>query len=43
VAGSILAGLSEVEAITTGFGVHIFLFLTAVVAGLFCWAILKKQ
>ena len=42
-AGFILAGLSKVEAITTGFGVHIFLFLTGAVAGLACWVTLKKQ
>jgi uncharacterized protein (TIRG00374 family) len=42
-AGFILVGLSKVEAITTGFGVHIFLFLTAAVVGLLCWVTLKKR
>ncbi len=42
-AGFILVGLSKVEAITTGFGVHIFLFLTATVVGLLCWVTLKKR
>ncbi len=42
-AGFILVGLSKVEAIATGFGVHIFLFVTAALVGLPCWLTLKKK
>jgi len=42
-AGFILVGLSKVEAITTGFGVHIFLFLTAILVSSLCWLTLKKR
>ena len=42
-AGFILVGLSKVEAITTGFGVHIFLFLTAILVSLPCWLTLRKR
>jgi len=42
-AGFILVGLSKVEAIATGFGVHIFLFVTATLVGLPCWLTLKKR
>jgi uncharacterized protein (TIRG00374 family) len=36
-AGFLLVGLSKVEAITTGFGVHIILFMTGAVTSLVCW------
>jgi len=42
-AGFNWVGLTKVEAITTGFGVHIFLFLMATVVGLLCWVTLKKR
>jgi len=42
-AGFILVGLSKVDAITTGFGFHIFIFLTAVVAGFICWVPFKAR
>jgi uncharacterized protein (TIRG00374 family) len=42
-AGFMLVGLSKVEAIATGFGVHIFLFVTATLVGLPCWLTLKKR
>jgi uncharacterized protein (TIRG00374 family) len=40
-AGFLLVGLSKVEAITTGFGVHIIIFITGVVTSLVCWVTLK--
>ena len=36
-AGFLLVGLSKVEAITTGFGVHIIIFMTGAVTSLVCW------
>jgi hypothetical protein len=42
-AGFMLVGLSKVEAIATGFGVHILLFMTGVVMSLFCWVTLRKN
>ncbi len=42
-AGFILVGVSKVEAITTGFGFHIFIFLTAVIASFICWVPFKKR
>ena len=42
-AGFILVGLSKVEAIATGFGMHILIFMTATLASLFCWLTLKKR
>ncbi len=41
-AGFILVGLSKVEAIATGFGAHIFIFLTAVIASSLCWIPFKR-
>jgi uncharacterized protein (TIRG00374 family) len=40
-AGFLLVGLSKVEAITTGFGVHIIIFITGAVTSLVCWVTLK--
>jgi len=42
-AGFMLVGLSKVEAIATGFGVHILLFLTSAFMSLLCWLTLKKH
>ncbi|HUL38339.1 MAG TPA: lysylphosphatidylglycerol synthase transmembrane domain-containing protein, partial [Thermodesulfobacteriota bacterium] len=42
-AGFMLAGLSKVEAIATGFGVHILLFMTSALISLFCWITLKRN
>jgi len=39
-AGFLLVGLTKVEAITTGFGVHIIIFVTGAIASLVCWATL---
>ena len=40
-AGFLLVGLSKVEAITTGFGVHIIVFITGAVTSLVCWVTLN--
>jgi len=40
-AGFLLVGLSKVEAITTGFGVHIIVFVTSAVTSLICWVTLS--
>ena len=42
-AGFMLVGLSKVEAISTGFGVHIFLFITSAIMSFLCWMTLKKH
>ena len=42
-AGFMLVGLSKVEAISTGFGVHILLFVTSAIMSFFCWMTLKKR
>ena len=42
-AGFMLVGLSKVDAIATGFGVHIALFVTSAVMAFFCWITLKKR
>ena len=42
-AGFILVGLSKVEAISTGFGMHILIFITATLVSLLCWLTLKKR
>ncbi len=42
-AGFMLVGLSKVEAIATGFGVHILLFMTGALMSFFCWVTLKKK
>ncbi len=42
-AGFMLVGISKVEAIATGFGVHILLFMTSALMSFFCWVTLKKN
>jgi uncharacterized protein (TIRG00374 family) len=42
-AGFMLVGLSKVEAIATGFGVHILLLITSAIMSFFCWMTLKKR
>ena len=41
-AGFMLVGLSKLEAIATGLGVHILLFLTSALMSLLCWLTLAK-
>jgi uncharacterized protein (TIRG00374 family) len=40
-AGFLIVGLSKEEAITTGFGVHILIFLVCAITALICWASLN--
>jgi hypothetical protein len=40
-AGFLIVGLSKEEAITTGFGVHILIFLVCAITSLICWASLN--
>lgn len=40
-AGFLIVGLSKEEAITTGFGVHIMIFLVCAITALICWASLN--
>jgi len=42
-AGFLMTGLSKEEAIATGFGVHILIFITCVLLGLLSWVKLKKK
>lgn len=42
-AGFLLVGLSKEEAIASGFGVHILIFVTSAATGLFCWLTLKRR
>jgi len=42
-AGFMLVGLSKVDAIATGFGVHILLFMTSAIMSLVCWITLRKR
>ena len=42
-AGFLMVGLSKEKAITTGFGVHIIIFIVCTLISLFCWLTLKKQ
>jgi len=42
-AGFLMVGLSKEMAITTGFGVHIIIFIVCTLISLFCWLTLKKQ
>jgi uncharacterized protein (TIRG00374 family) len=42
-AGFLLVGLSKGEAVATGFGVHILVFILSAVTGLPCWLTLKKE
>ena len=40
-AGFLIVGLSKEEAIATGFGVHILIFLVCAITALICWASLN--
>ncbi len=42
-AGFLLVGLSKEKAISTGFGVHIVIFIIGVVIGFICWITLKPS
>lgn len=42
-AGFLMAGLSKEKAITTGFGVHILVFIVCAVISFFCWVSLKQK
>jgi uncharacterized protein (TIRG00374 family) len=42
-AGFLMAGLSKEEAIATGFGVHILIFIACGVISFFCWVTFRKQ
>ena len=42
-AGFLLVGLSKENAIATGFGVHILIFMISALIGLLCWLALKRQ
>jgi len=40
--GFFMVGLSKEKAITTGFGVHIIIFIVCAIMSFFCWVTLKK-
>jgi uncharacterized protein (TIRG00374 family) len=42
-AGFLMTGLSKEQAIATGFGVHILIFITSALLGLLSWVTLKKK
>ncbi len=42
-AGFLLVGLSKEEAVATGFGIHILIFILSTVTGLLCWLPLKRE
>lgn len=42
-AGFLMVGLSKEQAIATGFGVHILIFIICAIMSFFCWITLKKQ
>ncbi len=42
-AGFLMVGLSKEKAITTGFGVHILIFIVCAIMSFFCWVTLRKQ
>jgi len=42
-AGFLMVGLSKEKAITTGFGVHIVVFILCLLISFICWATSKKQ
>ncbi len=42
-AGFLMVGLSKEKAITTGFGVHIIIFIICAVISFFCWVTSRKQ
>jgi uncharacterized membrane protein YbhN (UPF0104 family) len=42
-AGFLMVGLSKEKAITTGFGVHIAIFILCLLISFICWVTSKKQ
>jgi uncharacterized membrane protein YbhN (UPF0104 family) len=42
-AGFLLVGLSKEKAISSGFGVHILIFITGIVLGFVCWITLRPS
>ncbi len=42
-AGFLMVGLSKEKAITTGFGIHILIFIVCAVISFFCWVTSRKQ
>jgi len=42
-AGFLMVGLSKEQAITTGFGIHILIFVVCALISFFCWVTLKKR
>jgi uncharacterized membrane protein YbhN (UPF0104 family) len=42
-AGFLLVGLSKENAIATGFGVHLLVFLISAIVGLLCWLFIRRQ
>ncbi len=42
-AGFLMVGLSKEKAITTGFGIHILIFIVCALISSFCWVTLRKQ
>jgi uncharacterized protein (TIRG00374 family) len=42
-AGFLMTGLPKAQAIATGFGVHILIFITCALLGLLSWVTLKKK
>ncbi len=42
-AGFLMVGLSKEKAITTGFGIHILIFVACALISFFCWVTLRKQ
>ena len=40
--GFLMVGLSKEKAITTGFGIHIIIFIVCAMMSFFCWVTLKK-
>jgi uncharacterized membrane protein YbhN (UPF0104 family) len=42
-AGFLMTGFSKEQAIATGLGVHILIFITCALLGLFSWVTLKKK
>jgi uncharacterized protein (TIRG00374 family) len=42
-AGFLMVGLSKEQAIATGFGVHILVFIICAITSFFCWITLKRQ
>ena len=42
-AGFLIVGLSKEKAITTGFGIHIVIFIVCALISFFCWVTPQKQ